>query len=127
MDQTTIVPRNILVVDDESYVCDALRMLLSLDGHEVATANSGLEALNLFSQRTFDLVITDYSMPAMKGDELAAAIKARNPAQPIVMITAYVEALTSNRTALTGIDVLVSKPFRLEQLREAIAKALAPS
>lgn len=127
MDQSTIIPRNILVVDDEVYVCDALRMLLSLDGHEVATANSGSEALSLFSQRSFDLVITDYSMPAMKGDELAAAIKARNPKQPVVMITAYVEALTSNRAALTCIDVLVSKPFRLEQLREAIAKALPQS
>lgn len=125
MAQNNIVPRNILVVDDEEYVCDALKMLLTLDGHEVATANSGLEALDIFSQRRFDVVITDYSMPAMKGDELAAAIKLRNPAQPIVMITAYVEVLTGTKTPLNGIDVLVSKPFRLEQLREAIAKVLA--
>ena len=72
------------------------------------------------------MVITDYSMPVMKGDELAIAIKSRNPGQPIVMITAYVEVLTGNSKApLNGIDVLVSKPFRLEQLREAIAKVLA--
>jgi len=126
MTQTNIIPRNILVVDDEAYVCDALKMLLTLDGHEVATANSGSEALDIFSKRQFDVVITDYSMPAMKGDELAVAIKARKPGQPIVMITAYVEVLTgSTKTPLSGIDVLVSKPFRLEQLREAIAKVLA--
>lgn len=126
MAQTNKFPRSILVVDDEAYVCDALKMLLTLDGHEVATANSGLEALALFSQRRFDVVITDYSMPAMKGDELALAIKSRNPTQPIVMITAYVEVLTGSTMApLNGIDVLVSKPFRLEQLREAIAKVLA--
>ena len=125
MAQNSIVPRNILVVDDEAYVCDALKMLLTLDGHEVATANSGSEALALFDQRAFDVVITDYSMPAMKGDELAAAIKLKNPAQPIVMITAYVEVLTGTKSPLNGIDVLVSKPFRLEQLREAIAKVLA--
>lgn len=125
MNQTCIVPRNILVVDDEVYVCDALKMLLTLDGHQVATANSGSEALDLFSQRRFDVVITDYSMHPMKGDELAAAIKSQNPAQPIVMITAFVEALTGGKSPLNGIDVLVSKPFRLEQLREAIAKALA--
>ena len=125
MAQNNIIPRNILVVDDEAYVCDALKMLLTLDGHEVATANSGSEALNIFSQRPFDVVITDYSMPAMKGDELAAAIKSRKPDQPIVMITAYVEVLTgSTKAPLNGIDVLVSKPFRLEQLREAIAKVL---
>ena len=125
MAQNSIVPRNILVVDDEAYVCDALKMLLTLDGHEVATANSGSEALALFDLRPFDVVITDYSMPAMKGDELAAAIKLKNPAQPIVMITAYVEVLTGTKSPLNGIDVLVSKPFRLEQLREAIAKVLA--
>jgi len=124
MDQKNTIPRNILVVDDEVYVCDALRMLLSLDGHDVVTANSGAEALNLYGQRPFDLVITDYSMPMMKGDELAAAIKDKNPTQPIVMISAYVEALSNSRTELKGIDVLVSKPFRLEQIREAIAKAL---
>ena len=125
MVQNSIVPRNILVVDDEEYVCDALKMLLTLDGHDVATANSGSEALDLFSQRPFDVVITDYSMPAMKGDELAAAIKSRNPAQPIVMITAFVEALIGGKSHMNGIDCLVSKPFRLEQLREAIAKVLA--
>lgn len=125
MAPTSINPRNILVVDDEAYVCDALKMLLTLDGHAVVTANSGAEALGLFSERSFDVVITDYSMPVMKGDELAATIKARKPSQPIVMITAYVEVLTGAKTPLEGIDVLVSKPFRLEQLREAIAKALA--
>jgi len=125
MAQTSITPRSILVVDDEAYVCDALKMLLTIDGHEVATASSGAEAITLFEQKPFDVVITDYSMPMMKGDELAAAIKARKPSQPIVMITAYVEVLTGSKTPLNGIDVLVSKPFRLEQLRDAIAKALA--
>jgi len=125
MAQTSITPRNILVVDDEAYVCDALKMLLTIDGHEVATANSGAEALVLFGKKSFDVVITDYSMPMMKGDELAATIKASKPDQPIVMITAYVEVLTGAKTPLNGIDVLVSKPFRLEQLRDAIAKALA--
>jgi len=125
MAQTSITPRNILVVDDEAYVCDALKMLLTIDGHEVVTASSGAEALSLFDQKNFDVIITDYSMPVMKGDELAAAVKARKPKQPIVMVTAYVEMLTGSQTPLNDIDVLVSKPFRLEQLREAIAKALS--
>ena len=125
MAQNSIVPRNILVVDDEEYVCDALKMLLSVDGHEVATANNGREALELFNGRAFDVVITDYTMPEMNGDELVTAIKAKKPAQPIVMITAYVEALTGGKKSLNGVDVLVSKPFRQEQIREAIAKVLA--
>src|SRR5258706_9791557 len=70
-------PRRILVVDDEPFVCDAVKMMLMFDGHIVETANNGKEALDIFSTGKFDLVITDFAMPSMKGDELAAQIKAR--------------------------------------------------
>ncbi len=114
--------RRILVVDDEPFVCDAVKMMLKFDGHLVETAASGKDALALFEPGKFDLVITDFEMPAMKGDKLAAAIKARAPRQPIVMITAFEEMLRSSAHPLTGVDFVISKPFLLENLREAIAK-----
>jgi CheY-like chemotaxis protein len=114
--------KRILVVDDEPFVCDAVKMMLNFDGHSVETANSGKDALAIFDQAKFDLVITDFAMPNMKGDELAAAIKARAPKQPVVMITAYAEMLQSSGNPLTGVDFVISKPFLLENLREAIAK-----
>ena len=114
--------RRILVVDDEPLVCDAVKLMLDFDGHDVATAGSGKEALVKLEQSKFDLVITDYEMPGMKGDELAAAIKTRDTRQPVVMITAYAELLQSSGNPLTGVDWLISKPFLLENLREAIAK-----
>src|SRR6059058_6436167 len=114
--------RRILVVDDEPFVCDAVKMMLSFDGHIVETASNGQEALALFDKGKFDVVITDFAMPNMKGDELAAAIKARAPKQPVVMITAYAEMLQSSRNPLTGVDFIISKPFLLENLRQAIAK-----
>jgi CheY-like chemotaxis protein len=118
--------RRILVVDDEPFVCDAVKMMLNFDGHLVETASNGKEALDMFEQGKFDLVITDFSMPSMKGDELAAAIKARAPGQPVVMITAYAEMLQSSGNPLKGVDFVISKPFLLENLREAIAK-VAPA
>ena len=114
--------RRILVVDDEPLVCDAVKMMLDFDGHLVKTASTGKEALAILDQEQFDLVITDFEMPAMKGDELAAAIKARAPKQPVVMITAYAEMLQASGNPLTGVDLIISKPFLLENLREAIAK-----
>ena len=114
--------RRILVVDDEPFVCDAVKMMLNFDGHVVETARNGKEALALFEEGKFDLVITDFAMPMMKGDELAAAIKARAPRQPIVMITAYAEMLQSSGNPLNGVDLIISKPFLLENLRQAIAK-----
>jgi CheY-like chemotaxis protein len=116
--------KRILVVDDEPFVCDAVKMMLTFDGHRVETANSGKEALTLLEKEKFDLVITDYAMPVMKGDQLAAAIKSRAPNQPIVMITAYAEMLQASGNALSGVDFVISKPFLLENLREAIVKVL---
>ena len=119
--------RRILVVDDEPFVCDAVKMMLAFDGHDVQTASSGKEALALLEKSRFDLVITDFAMPNMKGDELAAAIKARDPKQPVIMITAYAEMLQSAGTPLKSVDHMISKPFLLENLREAIAKVTPPA
>jgi len=124
MTDIAITPRRILVVDDEPYVCDALKMLLTIDGHEVVTANAGTEALDLYNKGQFDLMITDYSMPGMKGDELAAEVKSRNPQQPIIMITAFVEKLSGEDSPLANVNELVAKPFRLEEIKRAMARVL---
>jgi CheY-like chemotaxis protein len=116
--------RRILVVDDEPMVCDAVKMMLVFDGHVVETARSAKDALAILDRGKFDLVITDFEMPIMKGDELAAAIKARDPKQPVVMITAYAEMLQAAGNPLKGIDFMISKPFLRENLREAIAKVI---
>ena len=110
----------ILVVDDEPSIGNTVKMLLNIDGHEVESTQSGKEALAKFERGRFDLVFTDFAMPGMKGDQLAAAIKTRAPEQPIVMITAHAGALP----ATVNVDHIVGKPFRLQQLRDAITKVL---
>ena len=110
----------ILVVDDEPSVGDTIKTLLQYDGHEVEATNSSKEALCMFESGRFDLVFTDFTMPEMDGNQLAAAIKAGAPGQPIVMITAHAGTLPPS----PDVDFVVSKPFRLEHLREAIAKVM---
>jgi CheY-like chemotaxis protein len=127
MNKPAIVSRRILVVDDEPFVSDAVKMMLTFDGHKVDTASSGQEALALFEKGKYDLIITDYAMPVMKGDELAMTIKARTPDQPIVLITAYAEMLKASRHPLSGVDFVISKPFLLENLRDAINRATSAS
>jgi two-component system, OmpR family, response regulator len=117
--------KKILVVDDEPMVCEAVKMMLKFDGHEVVTAGNGKEALAAFELDRFDLVITDYTMPGMKGDELALALKARVPGQPVVMLTAHAEMLKTSAVPLTGVDQLVSKPFHFDDLRQAIKNTTA--
>ena len=122
MTKPPVQSKKILLVDDEPFVCDAMKMMLTFDGHQVDTANGGQEALALFDKGKYDLVITDYAMPAMKGDELAGVIKTRRPGQPVVMVTAYAEMLKASGQPLVGVDFVIGKPFLLENLREAIEK-----
>lgn len=121
MSTPAFVKRRILVVDDEPFVCEAVKMMLAFDGHAVETASNPKDALALMESGTFDVVFTDYAMPDMKGDELAAVIKGKNPRQPVVLITAYAELLKFSGNPLAGIDFVISKPFLLEDLRKAIA------
>jgi CheY-like chemotaxis protein len=116
--------RRILVVDDEPAVCGAIKMMLEFDGHEIRTAGSGKEALSVLEHDKFDVVFTDYSMPEMKGDALAIAIKQNLPNQPVVMITAHADVLKSSGNPLTGVNFLIGKPFLLQDLRTAVARVL---
>ena len=117
----------ILLVDDEPLVCDSVKRVLAFDGHEVVTATSGADALVAFKDAKFDLLITDYEMPSMKGDKLAAEIKRLAPWQPIIMITAYSESLRASGEFPLAVDSVVSKPFDIQELREAVRKVTAKS
>jgi len=108
----------VLVVDDEPLVCNALKFLLDRFGFDTVMAQSGAEALDFFKQKEFDLVITDFAMPRMSGVDLAIAIKARSPNQPILMLTAYAERFWSEPVA--AVDKILAKPISIPKLQEAI-------
>jgi CheY-like chemotaxis protein len=122
MDERTGRQKHILIVDDEPLVTESIWLLLEGDGYIVETAKNGYEALALFEPDKFDMVFTDYIMPEMRGDALAAAIKRLAPNQPIVMITAFPEKLQSSTNALGGVNSFICKPFDAEVLRTAIAR-----
>jgi CheY-like chemotaxis protein len=109
--------KRILVVDDQQGVREAIRCLLALDRHVVTEAQNGREALQVFAPGLFDLVITDYAMPVMAGNELAQKIKVMMPSQPILMISAYAEHL-ERRT--NPVDAVLSKPFSPSELRRVM-------
>ena len=116
---------HILVVDDEPDVRQAIKMLLEYDGHEVQTVDSGEAALALLEHNTFDLIITDYSMAGMKGNQLAATVKKCRPDQPIIMVTAFAADFHPSGKPTGGVDCVLSKPFTMIELREAIARVMS--
>jgi CheY-like chemotaxis protein len=115
-----ITGKRILLVEDERVVREALRALLSLDAHTVVEANNGAEAFALFRSGQFDLVLTDFEMPFIKGDELATRIKRIAPKQPILMLTAY----GHRRSSDNPVDAVLNKPFDSTVLREIMARLL---
>jgi CheY-like chemotaxis protein len=115
--------KRILLADDQQDVRELTKMLLGMDDHTVTEAANGREALALFTQEQFDLVITDYTMPLMKGDELARNIKRLAPSEPILMITGSAREPEGIHGA---VDALLEKPFSFEDLRRAVARLLCP-
>jgi CheY-like chemotaxis protein len=121
--QEQLKGKRILLTDDQIEVRETLKVLLEVDEHIVTEAANGLEALKVFSPGTFDLVITDFAMPRMRGDELAARIKAIAPTQPILMVTG--SARESDHAGAL-VDAVLYKPFRFDALRQVVAQLLSP-
>jgi CheY-like chemotaxis protein len=119
IEHATVIGKRILLADDQPAVRGTIKMLLDLDEHTVAEAANAREALSLFAPGRFDLVITDYAMPEMRGDELATHVKKLAPSQPILMITGSAQPPGGFGNAA---DAILPKPFSLEELRHAVAE-----
>ncbi len=118
---TWVSGKNILLVEDDLAVRESIKLLLSIDRHTVTEAANGHQALQLFTGSSYDLVITDYFMPEMLGDELAQNVKNLVPSQPVLMVTAYMEKLADHGKPA---DAVLAKPFGINDLRQAMARPL---
>lgn len=116
----------ILAVDDEPSVRRAIKLLLEHAGHDVSEADGGEAALELLAERKFDVIITDFLMPGMHGDQLVARIRRLLPAQPIIMVTAFPEEYQMFGQPTGRVDALLLKPFTLKELHDAIKHAMTP-
>ena len=114
----------ILIVDDEERQRFLLDEYLKKDNHLTETAVNGVDAMRKFNEGWFDLVITDNAMPELNGDALARTIKKAAPGKPVIMLTGFGDMLTSGADVPEAVDLLISKPVTLEQLREAIQQVL---
>lgn len=113
--------KRILLVEDERVVRESLRLLLTREAHTVVEANNGAEAFALFRKERFDLVVTDFEMPFVKGNELASRIKQIAPQQPILMITAH----GHRRSSDNPVDAVLAKPFEADGLRKMMNRLMS--
>ena len=116
----------ILIAEDEETLRALCARALTKDGHEVATAGDGGEALDVIARAdgSFDLLLTDIRMPIMDGIALALAAARDHPALTILLMTGYAD----QRERAHGLDAIIhdviSKPFSVQTLRGAVTEAL---
>lgn len=114
----------ILVVDDELSVREFFEILLTKEGYEVVTALDGQDAMRLIKETNFDLVITDLQMKNGDGMTLLKEAKKHQAEVPVIMITAFATTDSAVEAMKTGAFDYLSKPFKIEEIKVVIQKAL---
>jgi len=115
----------VLVVDDEPMVRQLLERYLTRHGLEAGTAGDGQQALEMFTQRPFDLVISDLRMPVMDGLQLLHAIKGLNPRVPFIMISGYGDIPTVVEALKAGAENFLTKPLEMDILAKVMQQSLS--
>lgn len=111
---------HILAVDDSEPIRKMLKMVLANSGHTLELAADGIEALDIFSRNSFNLVVTDINMPRMTGLELIRQIRYLNTEIPILALTTESEQRTREQGKIAGVDGWIVKPFRPAQFLDIV-------
>jgi len=114
----------ILVVDDELFVRELLLEFLSAQGYEVSLADSGEKAVELMQTQPADLVLVDLKMPGINGIEALRQIKKIAPDVRAIIMTGYPTIESSIEALRHGAYDYVIKPFKLDDLKSSIERAL---
>ena len=116
--------KTILAVDDEPNMRRLLEISLRQAGYKALIASNGKAALEIIKAQHIDLVVSDFHMPSMNGLALLAAIRQQSESLPFIMVTAQGEIKTAVEAMKLGASDYILRPFELETLEIAIAKAL---
>ena len=114
----------ILIVDDDPGLRNSFARLIEQDGHEALTAANGEEGIERLERDRPDAVVMDVRMPGMTGLEALARMKARDPATPVIIMTAYGNTDTAIEAVNKGAFDYILKPFDIPEMLGLIAQAL---
>lgn len=120
---------HILFIDDDPLFSEMQVLILRQEGHQVTTADNGIDAMQLLQKIRPDLIITDILMPEMDGVGIILELSRRDSETPIIAISGGRRSVTSKfnleSATLLGVKATLAKPFSRTDLRNAIEKALA--
>lgn len=107
--------KKVLIVDDDTNICELLRLYIDKDGFDVAIANTGTQALKLFEQEKPDLIMLDIMLPELDGWQVCREIR-KTSQVPIIMLTAKGEVFDKILGLELGADDYVVKPFEAKEI-----------
>lgn len=113
--EMSVVPKNILVVDDEIKIVEVISLYLKNEGYEVVFATNGREAIDKYKSNDIDLIILDLMLPDISGEDVCKEIREISDV-PIVMLTAKTDESSVLNGYSLGSDDYITKPFSPKQL-----------
>ena len=116
----------ILVVDDEIHVMLLAKMMLAENGYRVITAKDGFEAIDSYKKlgNKIDLVILDFTMPGMHGDQVFEELRKLNPSVAVILSSGFADQGKLNRMFAQGLKEFVAKPYTQQRLLSEIRNVL---
>jgi DNA-binding NtrC family response regulator len=113
----------VMVLDDESMVCERLRGPLTEKGYSVETFTDSADALGRLLTKHFDVVVTDLKMKGATGLDLLRHLRENAPQTQVIIITGYPTIENAREAEFGGVFGLVTKPFKIKELVSLVAKA----
>lgn len=115
----------VLIVDDERIIADLLTQLVMASGHQAEAFYDPTAALAVAVSGSFDVIISDRSMPQMNGDLLAAEVRKAAPATQFIMMTGFGDIMISNGEMPEGVDLIMAKPVTRKALEQSLQSIMS--
>ncbi len=118
---------NILIVDDDKYMCKSLSYLLKEEGYNVNTAYDGADALSKLKKSKPDVIVIDYNLSGLNGMTGLSVLEKVNEMDPSIrsiMISAYGDERIKHKAKDIGVDGFLDKPFKLTRLIRTIGNSI---
>jgi two-component system, NtrC family, response regulator HydG len=116
--------KKILIVDDNFDICTLLSRFLTKNGFQVSVAHSGSKALGILSEDHFDLVLCDFRLEGMDGEQVLTKIKEIDPSIQVIIITGYSDIKIAVKVVKLGAYDYITKPLFPDEILHTINKAL---
>ena len=118
--------QRVLLVDDDEALLGLGHSMLTRLGYDVVTCTRSPEALEIFAAapERFDLVVTDYTMPSLTGEQLVGACQHLRPDLPVLLYTGWLEVPKTGHDPAPGRMAVLQKPFSLHELDSALRQLL---